>query len=189
VLNGSSSSGKTSLARSLQATLPDPWLRVGVDTTSLLTTSSSGEEPPKTAGAPRWRACESYGSASAANQGSRLSERRAGATAVLAWRFPRQRWSTKGALRRRGRHELQKPAGVRPDPQDPHLRFRFAQGRARAAGRLRPAGRSARSGLSTDQPGSDRAIGAPAASIRIWFPLSHLIAFRGRSGITRSRGM
>ena len=32
VLNGGSSSGKTTLARSLQAILSEPWLRVGVDT-------------------------------------------------------------------------------------------------------------------------------------------------------------
>jgi chloramphenicol 3-O phosphotransferase len=32
VLNGSSSSGKTSLARSLQTILPEPWLTFGVDT-------------------------------------------------------------------------------------------------------------------------------------------------------------
>ncbi|WIX99159.1 chloramphenicol phosphotransferase CPT [Amycolatopsis mongoliensis] len=32
VLNGASSCGKTTLARALQATLPDPWLTFGVDT-------------------------------------------------------------------------------------------------------------------------------------------------------------
>jgi chloramphenicol 3-O phosphotransferase len=32
VLNGASSSGKTTLARALQALLPDPWLTFGVDT-------------------------------------------------------------------------------------------------------------------------------------------------------------
>lgn len=32
VLNGASSSGKSSIARCLQAVLPDPWLAVGVDT-------------------------------------------------------------------------------------------------------------------------------------------------------------
>ncbi|WP_329046349.1 chloramphenicol phosphotransferase CPT [Amycolatopsis sp. NBC_01488] len=32
VLNGASSSGKTTLARALQAVLPDPWLTFGVDT-------------------------------------------------------------------------------------------------------------------------------------------------------------
>ncbi|MEJ3652512.1 chloramphenicol phosphotransferase CPT [Actinomycetes bacterium KLBMP 9759] len=32
VLNGGSSSGKSALARCLQAVLPDPWLAVGVDT-------------------------------------------------------------------------------------------------------------------------------------------------------------
>ncbi len=31
VLNGGSSSGKSSLARALQAVLPEPWLRLGVD--------------------------------------------------------------------------------------------------------------------------------------------------------------
>ena len=31
VLNGSSSSGKTGIARCLQAILPQPWLRIGVD--------------------------------------------------------------------------------------------------------------------------------------------------------------
>jgi chloramphenicol 3-O phosphotransferase len=31
VLNGASSSGKTGIARCLQATLPEPWLRIGVD--------------------------------------------------------------------------------------------------------------------------------------------------------------
>jgi chloramphenicol 3-O phosphotransferase len=31
VLNGGSSSGKTSIARCLQAVLPQPWLRIGVD--------------------------------------------------------------------------------------------------------------------------------------------------------------
>ena len=31
VLNGGSSSGKTSIARCLQAILPQPWLRIGVD--------------------------------------------------------------------------------------------------------------------------------------------------------------
>jgi chloramphenicol 3-O phosphotransferase len=32
VLNGGSSSGKSGIARCLQAVLPDPWLAVGVDT-------------------------------------------------------------------------------------------------------------------------------------------------------------
>ncbi|MEV6641741.1 chloramphenicol phosphotransferase CPT [Amycolatopsis sp. NPDC051371] len=32
ILNGGSSSGKTTLARALQAVLPDPWLTFGVDT-------------------------------------------------------------------------------------------------------------------------------------------------------------
>ena len=32
VLNGTSSSGKSTLAKALQATLPDPWLVVGIDT-------------------------------------------------------------------------------------------------------------------------------------------------------------
>lgn len=32
VLNGGSSAGKTSIARRLQAILPEPWLRLGVDT-------------------------------------------------------------------------------------------------------------------------------------------------------------
>ena len=32
VLNGTSSSGKTTLARALQAVLPDPWLTFGIDT-------------------------------------------------------------------------------------------------------------------------------------------------------------
>jgi chloramphenicol 3-O phosphotransferase len=32
VLNGTSSSGKSTLARALQAALPDPWLVVGIDT-------------------------------------------------------------------------------------------------------------------------------------------------------------
>jgi chloramphenicol 3-O phosphotransferase len=32
ILNGGSSSGKSALARSLQAVLPDPWLTLGVDT-------------------------------------------------------------------------------------------------------------------------------------------------------------
>ena len=31
VLNGGSSSGKTGIARCLQAILPQPWLRLGVD--------------------------------------------------------------------------------------------------------------------------------------------------------------
>ena len=31
VLNGGSSSGKTGIARCLQATLPQPWIRIGVD--------------------------------------------------------------------------------------------------------------------------------------------------------------
>jgi chloramphenicol 3-O phosphotransferase len=31
VLNGGSSSGKTTIARMLQAILPDPWLRLGID--------------------------------------------------------------------------------------------------------------------------------------------------------------
>lgn len=31
VLNGGSSSGKSSLARALQEVLPEPWLRLGVD--------------------------------------------------------------------------------------------------------------------------------------------------------------
>lgn len=31
VLNGGSSSGKTGIARCLQAILPEPWLRVGID--------------------------------------------------------------------------------------------------------------------------------------------------------------
>jgi chloramphenicol 3-O-phosphotransferase len=32
VLNGASSSGKSGIARCLQAVLPDPWLTLGVDT-------------------------------------------------------------------------------------------------------------------------------------------------------------
>src|SRR5688572_17051796 len=32
VLNGGSSSGKSGIARCLQAVLPDPWLAIGVDT-------------------------------------------------------------------------------------------------------------------------------------------------------------
>lgn len=32
VLNGGSSSGKSGIARCLQAVLPDPWLSIGVDT-------------------------------------------------------------------------------------------------------------------------------------------------------------
>jgi chloramphenicol 3-O phosphotransferase len=32
VLNGGSSSGKSSVARSLQSLLPSPWLTLGVDT-------------------------------------------------------------------------------------------------------------------------------------------------------------
>jgi chloramphenicol 3-O phosphotransferase len=32
VLNGGSSSGKSGIARCLQATLPDPWLAIGIDT-------------------------------------------------------------------------------------------------------------------------------------------------------------
>ena len=32
MLNGSSSSGKSGIARCLQAILPDPWLALGVDT-------------------------------------------------------------------------------------------------------------------------------------------------------------
>ena len=31
LLNGTSSSGKTTLVRALQATLPDPWLEIGID--------------------------------------------------------------------------------------------------------------------------------------------------------------
>jgi chloramphenicol 3-O phosphotransferase len=31
VLNGGSSSGKSGIARCLQAVLPDPWLAVGID--------------------------------------------------------------------------------------------------------------------------------------------------------------
>jgi chloramphenicol 3-O phosphotransferase len=31
VLNGGSSSGKTGIARCLQAVLPQPWIRLGVD--------------------------------------------------------------------------------------------------------------------------------------------------------------
>lgn len=49
VLNGGSSSGKSGIARCLQAVLPDPWLALGVDTfiramPAALTTSKAGIE-------------------------------------------------------------------------------------------------------------------------------------------------
>jgi chloramphenicol 3-O phosphotransferase len=50
VLNGGSSSGKTGIARCLQAILPDPWIRIGVDQfietlpPSLMSAGSAGIE-------------------------------------------------------------------------------------------------------------------------------------------------
>lgn len=52
VLNGGSSSGKSSLARSLQKVLDEPWIALGVDDLlASLAPSLVGDEPPR-AGRP-----------------------------------------------------------------------------------------------------------------------------------------
>jgi chloramphenicol 3-O phosphotransferase len=83
VLNGSSSSGKSGIARCLQAVLPDPWLALGVDTfiqampVSLQTSAAGIEVAPDGAViiGPEFRALEAAwtgGVAAMARAGARV---------------------------------------------------------------------------------------------------------------------
>jgi chloramphenicol 3-O phosphotransferase len=83
VLNGGSSSGKSGIARCLQAVLPDPWLTFGVDTL-IQAMPGSGKEPAAGIGfapdggivvGPRFRALEAAwieGVAAMARAGARI---------------------------------------------------------------------------------------------------------------------
>jgi chloramphenicol 3-O phosphotransferase len=101
VLNGGSSSGKTGIARCLQAVLPDPWLVFGVDTLieamPLATrTSAAGIEFAADGGVstgPQFRALEDawiQGIAAMARAGARIIVDEA----FLGGAVSQQRWKT-----------------------------------------------------------------------------------------------
>ncbi|MGH3681392.1 MAG: chloramphenicol phosphotransferase CPT [Natronosporangium sp.] len=83
VLNGGSSSGKSGIARCLQAVLPDPWLAIGVDTLiqampAAIRTSAAGIEfapDGKVTVGPQFRTLERawiHGVAAMARAGARI---------------------------------------------------------------------------------------------------------------------
>jgi chloramphenicol 3-O phosphotransferase len=87
VLNGASSSGKSGIARCLQAILPDPWLALGVDTfiqtmPFALQTSAAGievAEDGQVVVGPHFRALEAAwmeGIAAMTRAGARIIEGR-----------------------------------------------------------------------------------------------------------------
>jgi chloramphenicol 3-O phosphotransferase len=90
VLNGGSSSGKSGIARCLQAVLPDPWLTFGVDA---LIQAMPASSPTSVVGielapdgevivGPQFRALEAAWME--------------GIAAMAGWPRPRQKWSTGG---------------------------------------------------------------------------------------------
>ena len=101
VLNGGSSSGKSGVARCLQAVLPDPWLALGVDTlieampASLQTSASGIEFAPdgEVIVGPQFRALEAAwmeGVAAMARAGARVIVD----DAFLGGAASQQRWKT-----------------------------------------------------------------------------------------------
>jgi hypothetical protein len=97
VLNGGSSSGKSGIARCLQAVLPDPWLVFGVDTLIEAMPGPSGTDAGLEYGAggevvvgPEFRALEAAwitGIAAMARAGARIIVDEGG-TGSPAWRRP-----------------------------------------------------------------------------------------------------